>query len=447
MPTFYYLAVSNADNRKLTGQIDADTEIDAKVELNKMGLAILSIGKEKFAEEKSSSNSFRSFEFEAIDLSKKPVDGTIEAYDREAAYDRLTTEFHFDVKYVCLVGASPTERKKAREDGVESILRTKMLREEAAEEAHKKTLKGSLEELVKKAEDTFKTATPESGAPVVKPKPETSKGQDSADAAPTKKDDTKSTNKKSSQPVRAALPDEATEDAQNPLHMLSAASGKQSNKSSWTNWQFTNLAAVKYWQESRLGKFTKQVLNKFKSPPVDDVEFSILPPPIKPKPLHPERAKDPTFFALFRPVLLPPAGQTRAQAYAAFRLAWSARQQKAKTERQLASMLRRVHRAEAIARFWDIAAHFFGVLAFLYFTYFALASFALQYQWGAISQLAALTVGHSTLIPYLAFSFIFIRLLIAIRAHFTVRHVIATSLLFTTGVFFLFIAGINVLYS
>ncbi len=461
MPTFHYLAVQNADNRKMMGQIDADTESAARAELNKMGLAILSLDT-KVPSKKKPNDNLRTFEFEATDSGNKSVDGTIEAYDREAAYDRLTTEFHFKVTYICLESSSAAEKKKAHIDGVESIIEIKQARENAAEVAYKKTFKGGLEELVKKAEDAFKN-TDEAGTTPATPVAQTTESAtETADEQQDQQIEKESVKHKESDKNPNTAPERAKlshpEDEDTFVNRFADKFKKSPLQHSWTEWQFSKSGLQKYWQKLGFASLVKNIKSKFSTDADDELEFSVdlVEPKKTDSPVQPQSAtaseiKFNTATAklstLLKAVIFPPAGQTHAQAYAIFKNACLTRQQKVQTTRKLNGMLRELHRGAAIEKFWQTAAYFISTLAFLYFTYFLLASFALQYEWGKFSYLATVTVGHSTFIPYITFTLIFIRLLISIRSHFTAHRAVATSLLFTSGAVLLFVAGVNVLYT
>jgi hypothetical protein len=97
-------------------------------------------------------------------------------------------------------------------------------------------------------------------------------------------------------------------------------------------------------------------------------------------------------------------------------------------------------------RSWMIGENLAGILAFIYFGYFIFGSFALRYQWGIFTELATNTLQGSTVIPFFAFTFIFICLLIWLREKFTSWSPIRTALLFTSGSLFLIFLALNLLY-
>lgn len=150
MTTFYYLAVSNSGNKRMAGEIAAANELAARAELNKLGLAVLSIATTPFPE-MSSKNTIQ-FEFEGVDRYQKPVAGTIDARNTFAAFERLKREFGFTVRYICRVDASENEKSAARASSAAQLASEETRR--AADEAkrNKPVLKLTLKELVERAE-------------------------------------------------------------------------------------------------------------------------------------------------------------------------------------------------------------------------------------------------------------------------------------------------------
>lgn len=120
---FSYTALS-AENKKLTGLLEAQSLDLAKEELHKMGVSILSvqeISDEEYerlkaeGEKAKAEGGITTFAFRAIDPTGKEIEGTIDSKSDEAALKRLLTEYRFLVKELYPFTASADERKAAEE--------------------------------------------------------------------------------------------------------------------------------------------------------------------------------------------------------------------------------------------------------------------------------------------------------------------------------------------
>lgn len=164
MPTFYYLAVSG-DHRRLNGKIEALNDAAARSELNKMGLSVLSISDQPPVG--ATTNTKKTFEFEAVDRFKKLVNGTIDTQDALSAYERLTTEFKFEVHYLCAENATPAEKQVARDGGIKRLQAAESAKKALEAERSKPIMKMSLGQIVERAEAKLKKVD----APVVSAAP------------------------------------------------------------------------------------------------------------------------------------------------------------------------------------------------------------------------------------------------------------------------------------
>ncbi|QQR55224.1 hypothetical protein IPG41_01535 [Candidatus Peregrinibacteria bacterium] len=123
MAQFQYTAV-NASGKKLSGIIGANTEDDARKQLNTFGISLLSIdqmGETPVAtvtHEPGTSSELPKFEFEAYDKAGRKVLGTIPATSGYKAFKRLMEEYQFEVSYVVPAGASEEDRLKAKQEGL-----------------------------------------------------------------------------------------------------------------------------------------------------------------------------------------------------------------------------------------------------------------------------------------------------------------------------------------
>ncbi|EKD63140.1 MAG: hypothetical protein ACD_51C00333G0011 [uncultured bacterium] len=162
MPQYKYVAITQ-DNQKMTGSLSAQNEDEARKELNKLNLAILSITeatetpaatttpppqatpkedeKPRKVEEvpittappvqqeqktggffkKTDNKILTKFEFEARDKTGKKIVGTIPGIDKLSAFKRLVTEYQFDVSYISKLDNTPEEKTKDREEGTTQL--------------------------------------------------------------------------------------------------------------------------------------------------------------------------------------------------------------------------------------------------------------------------------------------------------------------------------------
>ena len=123
MPQFQYTAVNNS-GKKLTGIIGAESEDEARKQLNTFGISVLEIQKSTVdpVPSKEAATDLKTFEFEAFDPTGKRIVGTIPASSRYKAFTRLMEEYKFEVAYVVPAGASEPEKEKAKQEDL-SILK------------------------------------------------------------------------------------------------------------------------------------------------------------------------------------------------------------------------------------------------------------------------------------------------------------------------------------
>lgn len=109
---FKYIAL-NQDQQNLAGTITANTEIDARDKLNKLGLAVLQIHE---IPESSSDDATNRFEFEARDLNQKKVVGTIAAENKISALKRLSEEYQLKVNKLYATNSTPEEINSSHQE-------------------------------------------------------------------------------------------------------------------------------------------------------------------------------------------------------------------------------------------------------------------------------------------------------------------------------------------
>ncbi len=126
MAQFQYTAV-NASGKKLSGIIGANTEDDARKQLNTFGISLLAIDKigetpvATVTQEPGTTSELPKFEFEAFDKAGRKVLGTIPASNGYKAFKRLMDEYQFEVAYVVPAGASEEDRVKAKQEGIAAL--------------------------------------------------------------------------------------------------------------------------------------------------------------------------------------------------------------------------------------------------------------------------------------------------------------------------------------
>lgn len=116
MAKFRYVVI-NAENNQLQGTISAPDEKTARSELNELGFSIITI--ETINEEAADQDKsvLPAWEFGGTDKNNKNVAGTIQAENRYSAYQRLITEYEFDVEYVIDNTLPEDKKEKERQKG------------------------------------------------------------------------------------------------------------------------------------------------------------------------------------------------------------------------------------------------------------------------------------------------------------------------------------------
>ncbi len=144
MAQFQYTAVNNT-GKKLSGLIAANSEEEARKQLNVFGISVLSMEKVAESQEQTPVESELSrFEFEAYDKTGQKVVGTIPALSRQKAFSRLIEEYQFQVAYVVPVGASDAEKEKAKTEDL-SVLKAEYDAVKQGSSQAKSVLEGPIE--------------------------------------------------------------------------------------------------------------------------------------------------------------------------------------------------------------------------------------------------------------------------------------------------------------
>lgn len=123
MPKYSYTVI-NQEGQKLTGTVEANSEVLARESLNKLGFPILDINQvNEETAEKILGKSLK-FEFQAVDQNGRRVIGTIAGEDKYSAFKRLVTEYHFAVEYIYLSSLSQDAKDEEKKRGVVELYTT-----------------------------------------------------------------------------------------------------------------------------------------------------------------------------------------------------------------------------------------------------------------------------------------------------------------------------------
>jgi hypothetical protein len=113
----YHFVAVNAEGRKFSGTIWAESESAAREKISERGLALFSI-EEFSASSVAITEGFKQFEFEGKGKDHKPVRGTIESVSGYEAYRKLREEYDFDITNVISLSATPEERQFYQQKGI-----------------------------------------------------------------------------------------------------------------------------------------------------------------------------------------------------------------------------------------------------------------------------------------------------------------------------------------
>ena len=428
MTTFYYVAVSTSARRKMAGKIESASEKDARMELNKMGLAILTLATEKPADFKETkvSTDTTTFEFVAKDKFAKEVNGTIDAADREAAYDRLISEFHFEVSAIYPSTASAEEKAKAVQEGIQPILDLKAKRKAEEDNTKKRTLRGGLESLVRlaggKHEEDKESCDIEIEKAAAKVK--------QTKANVTEKKEENSFKESDSDNENLVVKDQSSLFDQKSLEDKILQSKQFFNK---FYFRLTELVIPR--EGKTRAEAWKEILQLFTDVGEKNSTGLAIPSVSQEQPIS-QSVSQPQASA--QPQIKPEvSSQPEAQTQAL---------PKSQPAKHKFSLFNPMDRKALLQRGWMIGENLTGILAFIYFVYFIFGNFALRYQWGIFTDLATNTIQGNTVIPFFAFAFIFIRLLMWLREKFTSWSPIRTALLFLSGAILLIFMGLNLMH-
>jgi hypothetical protein len=396
---FHYTAVSASGKKKVSGEIEGQDEKEARRKLNKMGFSILTIGLEILAP--NTQGPVRNFEFEAKDKTGQRISGTVDALSREAAYDRLTHEFNFEVQSVYAVNLSPAEKKLALEEGVRTILSAKDQKAELEADAKRRTIKGGLESLVKIKK---KESSPEEEellrkrlAGVEKVKAER----------------------------QARL---STEVASNNFDIYER--GEEVQKSALQEALEEKLGKRKGRRESQILNWLKAKLEKagnvFNKTYYHLTEI-IIPPKLRTR----QQAWKDLFGTIFKRKVKP------VEVNKFERLIKVPEDIKIKLKQNLDRRLFLEH-------FWKLFENITAILAALFFVYFVAGNLLAGYELNTLSDFLRNTLS-SPLIPFLTFALLLLRLVMWIREKLTSWSLWRTTVLFLSSFVLLVILGVNLL--
>ena len=122
MALFKY-TVANKEGKKLSGNVEAASEQNARDELNHLGFSILSIEKVETQQIAIKTDSVK-FEFEAIDKSSRSIKGSILDKTKENALNRLEKEYELTILGIWKEGSSQNEIDDSKKERMEIIKKT-----------------------------------------------------------------------------------------------------------------------------------------------------------------------------------------------------------------------------------------------------------------------------------------------------------------------------------
>jgi len=403
---FYYTAVSNSEKKRITGGISAEDEKDARKVLNKIGMAILTIAKQKPSEWDDA----HAYEFEVFDKAGKIIVGEFMAESDDEVFARLTEEFGFEkVSYIYSITASEEEKIKAKEKSVREILERKVKRDAEKKEEEMRTFSGSLKALAT-MDITKKKSGEEEDEEEMKHKLEenlhkfAAKDEDltkktEADFAKTPEQEKA---KNMSEALNKNIPGNE-DDAEETVSKKGAAA--DSNKQ---------------------GKGLEGKLKDF---------FGRLP----------RRAAE--FYYYLTEMVVPSKGKTRKDGWEDMKKSFFPSLLKKKDPVQIEkerseSVLKR---KAIFERFWISMEEIIDVLAAAFIVYLTIGTLALYVEIPRVSELAEQTLRGNYTIPFFTGTLIFLRILFFIREKLTSWSPIRTFLLFLVGGVIIAFAGMNLL--
>lgn len=124
MPKFHYTVV-NQENQQLTGTINAPHIKNAREELNHLGLSVITIeevhsNQDVTPKEYSDSENFT---FEALDTTGRKILGRIKEHNKYKAYQRLRTEYNFDVLSLYKTQQTPEAQTVEKNAGIQELIK------------------------------------------------------------------------------------------------------------------------------------------------------------------------------------------------------------------------------------------------------------------------------------------------------------------------------------
>jgi hypothetical protein len=411
MVKFYYVSVSNSAKKRLAGSISAEAEKEAREKLNKVGMAILSISSEKISEWDEQ----HAFEFSVTQKNDEELSGEILAEGEIEVFDRLAEEFEFKrINYIYKTTASEEEKMKAREKSVKDIIERKEQEDAQKEDMEKRTFSGGLKSLVKLTE---KEKQDEEARRLENLKKFSSEGEE--DLAKKTAADVADSEKPDAQDIKKVNLSEDTREATESEKKTKTAVNNSLKKEDKKDAEVPKTSFSKKFED--LKTKLKDSCSAFTK-------------------------KAGRFYFLLTEIVVPPKGSTRKDGLKemkTFLFPPILPKDHAQVEKEKGKII--MKRKAIVERFWISLEETVDVLAAVFLAYFAIGMLALHIEIPRVSELAAQTLNGNFMIPFLAGSFIFLRLLILLREKFTSWSPMRTSILFLTGGVMIVFAGMNLL--
>ncbi|MDH3324993.1 MAG: hypothetical protein OEL89_05110 [Candidatus Peregrinibacteria bacterium] len=126
MEKFHFEALDK-NGKTLSGSIFGESEGDVRAKLQKNGLAVLSIV--EFNKRVQTDSDKKIFEFLAVDIEGKDINGTIQSQDMYGAYKKLILDYKYKIKYLIPGDISESQKNILKLNGVDPELKKRFIQE------------------------------------------------------------------------------------------------------------------------------------------------------------------------------------------------------------------------------------------------------------------------------------------------------------------------------
>ncbi len=394
MAKFYFTAVSNSAKKKLVGSFEAETEKDARDRINKLGMAILSLGNEP------PTDCLKPFVFSVTETNGREFVGELFEESAQVVFSRLEDEFTFQkINYIFAADIPEEEKIYACQNSIPELIEQKRKEEERKSDLEKRTITGSFKSLV-----TLNFGD--------KKKPASEIGNAAKYSNEGEEDLTKKT--------EADFPDQSQIPAvPNPIGAEVPPSGDEI---------YALLKGdddIVLAEDIDVGEQLKKLQHVFgRFFPAFSKKFG-------------------RFYFYITEIVVPSKDKTRMDGWREMlQFLFPPKQSDEKLRLERIKALKRQARFN---RFWIAFAEIVDLLAAVFLGYLVLGITSFYVEIPRISELAELTLRNNFTIHFLVGAFIFLRILILLRERFTSWSFWRTALLFSVGGFVIVFVGLNLL--